>query len=134
MKLSAVVVLGVAATLSGCGGCGGTAKPPPVVAPVVGVTVLPGQTIITELLGSVLILTGFYRWIGAVWLGSFTLIATFVANRFWEIPLPDRFMVENAFFEHLGLVGAFLLVAWYDLQQKYSRQIGERNGRARLRD
>jgi uncharacterized membrane protein YphA (DoxX/SURF4 family) len=37
-----------------------------------------------------------------------------VANRFWEIPLPDRFGVENAFFEHLGLVGGFLLVAYLD--------------------
>ena len=95
---------------------------------------IAGVTIVTELVGSALILSGVYRWLGALGLAGFTLIATFVANRFWEIPQPDRFMVENAFFEHLGLVGAFLLVAWYDLQQKYSRQIGERNGRARLRD
>jgi hypothetical protein len=24
-------------------------------------------------------------------------------------------MVENAFFEHLGLVGGFILIAWHDL-------------------
>jgi XapX domain-containing protein len=77
-------------------------------------------TIITELVASALILSGVYRWLGAFWLAGFTLIATFVANRFWEIPQPARFMVENAFFEHLGLVGAFLLVAWYDLRQRYS--------------
>ena len=71
-----------------------------------------------------------YRWLGALGLGGFTLIATFVANRFWEIPQPDRFMVENAFFEHLGLVGAFLLVAWYDLRQHVSGLIGEQHGRA----
>jgi len=82
-------------------------------------------TIITELVGSVLILSGFYRWMGALWLGVFTLIATFVANRFWEIPLPDRVMVENSFFEHLGLVGGFLLVAWYDLRERHARIIGE---------
>jgi len=34
-------------------------------------------------------------------------------------------MVENAFFEHLGLVGTFLLVAWYDLRQQYLKLIGE---------
>lgn len=67
-------------------------------------------TIITELGASVLILSGFYRWAGALGLAVFTLIASFVANRFWEIPPPDRFMVENAFFEHLGLIGGFLLV------------------------
>src|SRR5258708_4100060 len=73
-------------------------------------------TIITELGGSALILTGCCRWIGALWLAGFTLIATFVANRFWEVPQPERFMVENSFFEHLGLIGGFLLVAWYDFR------------------
>ena len=82
--------------------------------------VIAGATIVTELAGSALILSGVYRWVGAIGLAGFTLIATFVANRFWEIPQPDRFMVENAFFEHLGLVGGFLLVAWYDLRQRHS--------------
>lgn len=27
-------------------------------------------------------------------------------------------MVENAFFEHLGLIGRFQLVAWYDLRDR----------------
>jgi uncharacterized membrane protein YphA (DoxX/SURF4 family) len=75
-------------------------------------------TITTELVGAALILTGFYRWIGALSLAGFTLMATFLANRFWEIPTPDRFMVENTFFEHLGLVGGFLLVAWEDVQER----------------
>lgn len=73
-------------------------------------------TIVTELLGSALILTGILRWLGALWLAVFTLIATFVANRFWEVPLPQRFAMENSFFEHLGLIGGFLLVAWHDLR------------------
>jgi XapX domain-containing protein len=74
-------------------------------------------TIVTELGASLLILSGYYRWIGALWLTGFTFVATFVANRFWEIPLPDRFGVENAFFEHLGLIGGFLLVAYLDLRE-----------------
>jgi uncharacterized membrane protein YphA (DoxX/SURF4 family) len=45
-------------------------------------------------------------------------IATFVANRFWEMQPPQRFMVENSFFEHLGLIGGFLLVAWLDLRKR----------------
>jgi XapX domain-containing protein len=87
-------------------------------------------TIVTELVGSALVLGGVYRWLGALWLGGFTLIATFVANRFWELPQPERFMAENAFFEHLGLVGGFLLVAWYDLRQHYSKLVGKRDDRA----
>ena len=77
-------------------------------------------TIITELLASALILAGIYRWLGALWLAGFTLAATFVANRFWEMPPPQRFMAENSFFEHLGLVGGFLLVAWLDLRRRLS--------------
>jgi XapX domain-containing protein len=75
-------------------------------------------TIVTELRGSLLVLSGYYRWIGALWLAGFTLAATFVANRFWDVPLPGRFALENAFFEHLGLVGGFLLLAGFDLRQQ----------------
>jgi uncharacterized membrane protein YphA (DoxX/SURF4 family) len=74
-------------------------------------------TIITELCGSALILIGVFRWLGALWLAGFTLLATFLANRFWELAPAGRFMAENQFFEHLGLVGGFLLVAWLDLRQ-----------------
>ncbi len=77
-------------------------------------------TILTELGASALILSGYYRWIGALWLAGFTLVATFVANRFWEIPQPERFMAENSFFEHIGLIGGFVLVAWYDLRERRS--------------
>jgi uncharacterized membrane protein YphA (DoxX/SURF4 family) len=75
-------------------------------------------TIVLELGASVLILTGFYRWIGALLLAGFTLFASFLANRFWNMPLPERFMAENAFFEHIGLAGGFLLVAWHDLKDR----------------
>jgi uncharacterized membrane protein YphA (DoxX/SURF4 family) len=75
-------------------------------------------TIVTELLGSALILTGILRWLGALWLAIFTLMATFIANRFWEVPMPQRFAMENSFFEHLGLIGGFLLVAWHDLRSR----------------
>jgi uncharacterized membrane protein YphA (DoxX/SURF4 family) len=74
-------------------------------------------TIITELCGSALILIGVFRWLGALWLAGFTLLATFLADRFWELAPASRVMAENQFFEHLGLVGGFLLVAWHDLSK-----------------
>ena len=80
-------------------------------------------TIITELAGSALILTGIYRWLGALWLAAFTLFATFAANRFWEMQPPQRFIVENSFFEHLGLIGGFLLVAWLDLRKRQGASV-----------
>ena len=79
-------------------------------------------TIVTQLAGSALVLSGFYRWVGALWLAFFTLAATFVANRFWELPVAERFMVEIAFFEHVGLIGGFVLVAWIDLRERSSRR------------
>jgi uncharacterized membrane protein YphA (DoxX/SURF4 family) len=75
--------------------------------------------IVLELGASVLVLTGFHRWLGALALAGFTLFATVVALRFWEMAAPERFMAANAFFEHLGLVGGFVLVAWHDLQQRH---------------
>lgn len=77
---------------------------------------LATATIVVELGAAAMILTGWLRWLGALILAGFTLGATFVANRFWEIPPPDQIMVMNAFFEHLGLIGAFVLIAWHDLR------------------
>ena len=79
---------------------------------------LAALTIVVELGASLLILSGVKRWAGALVLAGFTLFATFVANRFWEMAPPERFMAENAFFEHIGLIGGFVLVAWHDLKQR----------------
>lgn len=65
-----------------------------------------------------MILSGFYRRLGALALAGFTFFATFAALRFWEMSAgQERFVAANAFFEHLGVVGGFVLVAWHDLQQ-----------------
>ena len=80
-------------------------------------SLLAGLVIALELGASVMILSGKLRWLGALALAAFTLMATFVALRFWELPVgQERFMAANSFFEHLGLIGGFLLVAWLDLQ------------------
>jgi uncharacterized membrane protein YphA (DoxX/SURF4 family) len=73
-------------------------------------------TIMLELGASALILTGHWRWAAALALAAFTLAATFIANRFWDLPPgQERFMMANAFFEHLGLIGAFVYVARADI-------------------
>lgn len=72
-------------------------------------------TIALELGASALILTGYHRWLGALLLAGFTLAATFLSNRFWAMPSSQRVMATNTFFEHLGLVGGLVLVAWHDL-------------------
>lgn len=63
-----------------------------------------------------MVISGLLRWAGALALAGFTLLATFIALRFWEMaPGMDRMMATNAFFEHLGLAGAFVFVAAFDL-------------------
>lgn len=72
-----------------------------------------------ELGASLMILIGCLRWLAALALAGFTLVATFLALRFWELPDGmERFSAANSFFEHLGLVGGFLIVAWLDVQKK----------------
>nr|WP_313296965.1 DoxX family protein [Diaphorobacter sp.] len=75
-----------------------------------------------ELGASAMILSGWMRWLGALALAGFTLLATGLALRFWELPAgQERFMAANSFFEHLGLIGGFLLLAWLDLQERSSQ-------------
>lgn len=47
---------------------------------------LAAATIALELGASAMILTGFWRWLGALALAAFTLMATFLAKRFWSAP------------------------------------------------
>jgi len=74
-----------------------------------------------ELGATALVLTGRLRWLGALILAAFTSAATLLANRYWETTGHERFMLMNAFFEHWGLVGGFLLVAWHDGQDGQGR-------------
>ncbi len=68
-------------------------------------------TIAVELIGPLLILSGRFVWLGAGMLGVFTVLAAFTANAFWTMHGQERFGATNAFFEHLGLVGGFVLAA-----------------------
>lgn len=86
-----------------------------------------GLTIAVELIGPILILAGRLVWLGAGMLGIFTLLAAFVANAFWTMPTgPERFAATNAFFEHVGLVGGFLLAA---LLAEHAPRTGQRAAR-----
>ena len=68
-------------------------------------------TIFIELAGSTMGLTNRLAWLGAAMLGTFTVLAAFIANPFWMLHGQEQFAASNAFFEHIGLAGAFLLAA-----------------------
>ncbi len=68
--------------------------------------------IVFELTSSAMVISGELRWAAALALALFTLAATFLTLRFWELRKGTRRMTAmNTFFEHLGLVAAFVLVA-----------------------
>jgi len=68
-------------------------------------------TIVIEIVGSALILSGRLVWLGAGAMGIFTLLTAFIASPFWAMQGQARFIAINDFFEHLGLVAAFVMVA-----------------------
>ncbi|MCE4554358.1 DoxX family protein [Roseateles cellulosilyticus] len=76
---------------------------------------LAAAVIALELGGAALVLSGRWRWAGALALGVFTLAASIVANPFWAMAGAPRIDALHAFVEHLGLAGGFVLVAWHDL-------------------
>jgi uncharacterized membrane protein YphA (DoxX/SURF4 family) len=67
--------------------------------------------IVLELGGSLLVVAGRLVWLGAGGLGVLTFVAMLVANNFWSMAGPDRFVALNTFFEHLGLIAGFVLVS-----------------------
>ena len=84
-------------------------------------------TIVVELAGPLLVLWGRLVWLGAGMLGVFTLLAACTANAFWALPAgQDRFMATNAFFEHLGLIGGFVLVALVNERAAWQERAGRR--------
>jgi uncharacterized membrane protein YphA (DoxX/SURF4 family) len=69
-------------------------------------------TILIELGGAVLVLSGYAVWLGAGALGCLTAVAMFKADNFWTKSGRERVAQANTFFEHLGLIGGFALIAF----------------------
>jgi uncharacterized membrane protein YphA (DoxX/SURF4 family) len=68
-------------------------------------------TIAVEISGPLMIIFGRYAWLGAGMLGVFTGLANLLANRFWDMTGDARFAAINSFFEHIALIGGFVLAA-----------------------
>jgi uncharacterized membrane protein YphA (DoxX/SURF4 family) len=66
--------------------------------------------IFVELAGSVCIIFARFTWLAAGGLAALTLVAMIVANDFWHLKGAAHFMALNSFFEHLGLIAAFVMV------------------------
>jgi len=69
------------------------------------------MTVAVELPGSELIIFGRFVWLGAGALGVLTVVASVLANDFWDLHGQARFVAINSFFEHLGLISSLVLAA-----------------------
>jgi transmembrane protein len=74
-------------------------------------TVFAGSTILTQLLGGLMVATGFLAWLGGLLLAAFTAAATFLGHRFW-LRRGAEFRHElTTSLEHLAIVGGLLLLS-----------------------
>lgn len=65
---------------------------------------------IAELIGSLGVLIGLRTRAAALLLIAFTIIATALAHRFWDVQGPQQVSVSLSFFQNCALVGAFILL------------------------
>ena len=68
-------------------------------------------TIITQLTGSALVISGRHAWLGAGALGIFTALTIPIAHNFWALE-GERAMMEMFFaVEHISVIGGLMLAA-----------------------
>lgn len=69
-----------------------------------------GVTVLVQLVGSALVVTRRWAWLGTAALAFFTLAATLIAHPFWAFAdSSERLQQARIFVEHLGLIGGLLL-------------------------
>ncbi|WP_454858837.1 DoxX family membrane protein [Rhizobium binxianense] len=78
---------------------------------------LSAVAILIQLGASVMVVTGFWRWIGALSLAAFTLAAALIAHPFWQVMAKDRHDEILMFVGHVMLIGCWLVVVWRSLRK-----------------
>lgn len=86
-----------------------------------------------EFFGGIAVLLGFQLRIATLLMIVFTVIASFIAHRFWEFEGPARQMQQTQFFKNLAIIGGFFAL-WaagagrYALDRLWHRErfVGER--------
>jgi len=77
-------------------------------APLPKVTFWVGQTM--EFVGCALVLLNWYPAVGVILLLVFTVVASALLLRFWEVDGPMRTGMQNGMLANLGIVGGLLLL------------------------
>ncbi|MGK6317509.1 DoxX family protein [Neorhizobium sp. DT-125] len=69
-------------------------------------------TIVTQLVGSALIILNRWTWLGAGALAVFTALTIPIAHNFWAMEEPFKTMEFHVAMEHITVIGALMVVAW----------------------
>ena len=69
------------------------------------------STIAVQLIGSILLFSRRFCWLGAGALSVFTAIATLMAHAFWTAHGPERAHQLATFLEHIAIIGGFAAAA-----------------------
>ena len=73
-----------------------------------------GATVFTQLVGGILVATGFFAWLGALLLAGFTAAATLVGHRFWLRHGAEFRRELTTSLERVAIVGGLLLLSVVD--------------------
>lgn len=77
--------------------------------------------IFLQIVGSLCVVFSRFTWFGAGELAALTVVAMFVANDFWDLEGVAGSIVLNSFFEHLGLIVAFIMVRYLASGERRTR-------------
>ncbi|MBB6509115.1 transmembrane protein [Rhizobium soli] len=68
--------------------------------------------IITQLVGSALIILNRWTWLGAGALGVFTALTIPIVHHFWTMEEPFKTLEFYVVMEHITVIGGLMVVAW----------------------
>ncbi|WP_448190838.1 DoxX family protein [Azospirillum sp. sgz301742] len=74
--------------------------------PMASVTAPVGACV--EFFGGLAIVLGAWTWLAAILVAGFTVVASFIAHRFWDAPADQRMMQNIQFMKNVAIVGGLL--------------------------
>lgn len=82
------------------------------------------SVIFVQLVGSALVISGRYVWLGAGALGVFTVLTIPIAHAFWSMTGEAAFMELMFAIEHLSVIGGLVVVAILMRQPSSAKETG----------
>jgi transmembrane protein len=78
--------------------------------------------LVVQLVGSALIISNRFTWLGAGMLGVFTALTIPIVHHFWSLPGEQGIVAFHTATEHVGMIGALVVVSMLSLRPHLARQ------------